>query len=304
MTGQPAGQPAPNAATNRLVGRQAEWAKLQALWRAVLRGQSQVVLVYGEAGIGKSRLLEELLHWAGQQGIATAQSRSYAAEGALAYAPVIDWLRSEALQTALHKLEPAWLAELARLLPELAAPQQASPRPAAGNDRLQRLHLHEALARALCQAKQPLLLVIDDLQWCDPETIEWLHYFVRSAQQSQVLLIGAARPEELADQHPLHPFLVDLRIAGLLTEMELGPLTVQETSALATAIGAQSLQPATLDQIYQSKRRQPAVCGRDCARPCASAGNKRPQALAGSGGGCLLAKDTAGQTPRRDPGAP
>ena len=110
LTGQPAGQPAPNAATNRLVGRQAEWARLQSLWRAVLRGQSQVVLVYGEAGIGKSRLLEELLHWAGQQGVTTAQSRSYAAEGALAYAPVIDWLRSEALQAALPKLEPAWRA--------------------------------------------------------------------------------------------------------------------------------------------------------------------------------------------------
>ena len=76
-------------------------------------------------------------------------------------------------------------------MPELPR-HNSSPRPAAGSDRLQRLHLHEALARALCQAKQPLLLAIDDLQWCDPETIEWLHYFVRSARQAQVLLIGAA----------------------------------------------------------------------------------------------------------------
>ena len=55
----------------------------------------------------------------------------------------------------------------------------------------------------------------------------------------------------------MRPFLVDLRIAGLLTEMELGPLTAQETSALATAIGAQTLQPATLDQIYQASEGSP-----------------------------------------------
>ncbi|HMN30166.1 MAG TPA: BTAD domain-containing putative transcriptional regulator, partial [Caldilineaceae bacterium] len=113
--------PAPALARSPFVGRQAEWQRLQELWREVLRGHARFLLIAGEAGIGKTRLAEELLEWAGKQGITTAHARAFAAEGSLAYAPLIEWLRTPALRSAMMGLENAWLIELARLLPELLA---------------------------------------------------------------------------------------------------------------------------------------------------------------------------------------
>jgi DNA-binding SARP family transcriptional activator len=82
-----------------LVGRRAEWRTLLAAWRAAADRNPHLALISGEAGIGKTRLAEELLVWAERQGIASAHTRSYAA-GSLAYTPLIDWLRSRALQPA------------------------------------------------------------------------------------------------------------------------------------------------------------------------------------------------------------
>ena len=88
------------------VGRQHEWQMLQAAWRAAIDGKPGCVIITGEAGIGKTRLAEELLTWAGRQGATVAAARCYAAEGALAYAPIVTWLRSPALRQRLLALEP------------------------------------------------------------------------------------------------------------------------------------------------------------------------------------------------------
>jgi transcriptional regulator with AAA-type ATPase domain len=83
----------------KLVGRHHEWQALLAAWRSAHRGHAQMVLIAGEAGIGKTRLAEELLVWASQQGYLTARSRAYAMEGRLAYTLIIELLRSEVLDT-------------------------------------------------------------------------------------------------------------------------------------------------------------------------------------------------------------
>ena len=82
-----------------LVGREKELAQIVQSWRTVLAGgEPHLVLLRGEAGIGKTRLIEELLQWASRQGFVNANTRCYAAEGDLAYAPAIDWVRAHSLE--------------------------------------------------------------------------------------------------------------------------------------------------------------------------------------------------------------
>ena len=169
------------------------------------------MLVTGEAGMGKSRLAEEFLLWASQQGAVTAKTRSYAAEGQLSLAPVTDWLRSDGLRAPLRQLDAVWLTEVARILPELLAEQPDLPHYESVTEYGQRQRFFEALARAILVASQPLLLLIDDLQWCDQETLEWLHFLLRFDPTARLLVIGCAREEELPPHHPLRTFLLHLR---------------------------------------------------------------------------------------------
>ena len=78
-----------------------------------------MVLIQGEGGIGKTRLAEELLAWAKRQDYLTVRTRAYAAEGQLAYAPLVSWLRTELYQDKVRTLDRIWMVELSRLLPNL-----------------------------------------------------------------------------------------------------------------------------------------------------------------------------------------
>jgi len=239
------------AAASPLIGRQPEWEQLQAAWRRAMGGRSHFALVTGEAGIGKSRLAEELIAWASQQGFATAKTRAYAAEGRLSYGSVTEWLHSEPLRAALAGLDPVWLTEVARLLPELLAERPHLPHPEPLTEYWQRQRFFEALARAVLQATQPLLLLFDDLQWCDQETLEWLHYLLRFDPQAQLLVVGTARAEEVGAQHPLTGLWHGLRRLGDVTEIALESLDAAETAELATHVAGRELD---LDQIVHLYR--------------------------------------------------
>jgi predicted ATPase/DNA-binding SARP family transcriptional activator len=233
-------QPLP-AATSTLIGREREWEHLHAAWQRALEAGPQFVLVSGEAGIGKSRLTEEFLLWANQQGITTAKTRSYAAEGQLSLAPVTEWLRSEGLRAPLRELDKVWLAEVARILPELLTEQPALPHYESVTEYGQRQRFFEALAHAILAAPQPLLLLLDDLQWCDQETLAWLHFLLRFDPTARLLVIGCARQEELSASNPLRTFLLHLRNTMSVTEIPLEPLDAAETAKLASRVAKREL---------------------------------------------------------------
>jgi len=111
--------------TPALIGRIREWTILQSTWRNTLHGQVRIALVTGEAGIGKSRLSDEMIDWAARQEIPTARTFCFATEQRLAFAPVASLLRSRPLPT----LEKLWLSEVARIVPEvLVEHSELSPR--------------------------------------------------------------------------------------------------------------------------------------------------------------------------------
>lgn len=243
----PATPAAPLVASAPLVGRQKEWTSLLEAWRAAALGGPQFVLLSGAAGIGKSRLAEEFVEWARRQGIATASTRCYPAEGALAYAPIVGWLRSRPLPS----LATRWRTEVARLVPELAAEDPGLPAPAPLTQSWQRQHLFEAIARALLGGPQPLLLAIEDLQWCDRETLEWLHYLLRYDDKAALLVLGTVRVEEMSANEALTALLLSLRRANQLTEIELGALTLLEAAELAGHITRRQVAPDAAERLYR-----------------------------------------------------
>jgi DNA-binding SARP family transcriptional activator/tetratricopeptide (TPR) repeat protein len=216
-----------------LVGRQPEWQALRQAWTEMSRGP-RLVTIWGEAGVGKTRLVEELVHWARSRPGSVAYARTYTAEGALAYAPLTEWLRSEALRPVLAQAEKVWLLELARLLPELQRQHPNLPAPLPMGEGWQRQRFYEALARVILAAPPPLLLVLDDLHWCDAETLAWLRYLLRFDPQAHLLVVGTVRSEAIDEQHPLHELQQQLQRAGQYQALELAPLNVEEASLLAS----------------------------------------------------------------------
>jgi len=253
-----------------LIGRAKEWQTLVDAWGSASRGKAHYLLLTGEAGIGKTRLAEELAAWVARQGYSTATAHCYAAEGALAYAPVMAWLRTDAIYKRLVGLEPVWRTEIARLLPELLTAQPNLPPPAPLTAGWQRQRFFEALAHALLDGAGPLLLVLDDVQWCDRDTLAWLSHLAHFARESRsstngptpqgrsrLLLVGTARNEEVSDHHPYHGLLLALRRDEQVTELPLGPLDATETAALAAAIAGQTLTPTQSAELYQETEGNP-----------------------------------------------
>lgn len=252
-------QPAPLP----LIGRQAEWLQLVAAWRAAAAGKPQMMLVTGEAGIGKTRLTEELLAWAARQGGTTAAARCYpeASGSALAYAAVAEWLRSPSLQPHLAALEDALLVEVARLHPLLLNrhPHLAPPGPL--TEPWQRTRLFTALAHAVLSparaAATPLLLFIDDLHWADRETLDWLLYLLHFDPGAPMLIVGTVREYEIGRDHPFTAFRLALLRAGLLREVLLTPLNETDTGLLAASVAGKALDASTAAQIYRDTEGNP-----------------------------------------------
>ena len=139
---------------------------------------------------------------------------------------------------------------MARLLPDLLArPGLPPPGPLQGD--WQRQRLFEALARALLGTHGPLLLLLDDLQWCDRETLAWVHYLLRFDPQARLLILGTLRSEELTNEHPLQSLLATLRREGQLTQINLERLTAAEAATLASQLAGRELDAEAATRLYQ-----------------------------------------------------
>jgi tetratricopeptide (TPR) repeat protein len=124
------------------------------------------------------------------------------------------------------------------------------PPPGPLSESWQRTRLFEALTHALHAGGQPLLLAIDDVQWCDRDTLEWLHYLLRSQPHTRLLLVATLRPEETGVEHPTSALLAALRRDGQLTEIAVPPLSVAETATLAAHVTGAGLAPALTTRLY------------------------------------------------------
>lgn len=235
-------QATPQATSLPLVGRQPAWQQLLGHWQQAQHGHAHFALIVGEAGIGKSRLAEEMMLWVERQGNAVAHARAYGSDNrTLTLAPVAGLLRVASVREQITALEPTWLTEIARLLPELLLERPDVPAPQPMVDDWQRHHLFAALNRALQPSRGPRLLVIDDLQWSDAETLAWLPYLLEHARQAPLLVVGTVRSEEFDDYAALQAMCDTLRRRRQLDEITLGPLGAAEIAELAHQVVGQPL---------------------------------------------------------------
>jgi DNA-binding SARP family transcriptional activator len=246
----------PRTAVYPLVGRQSEWHALLSAWRGAAAGRARLFLIRGEAGIGKTRLTEELVDWSGLNDVTALTARCYAGEGRLAYAPIAAWLDDDALRSTLRQLQPSDASDVARLCPELLSLRPDVPAPDRQLESWQRLRFFEALAQTF-RATAPLVLVIDDLQWADGDTIEWLHYFLRSSTDTRCLVVGTVRTEEEQDNPPLGRLLGQLERDNVLSTIALGPLDRTATAQLAGEVAEQQLDETALARTFRETEGHP-----------------------------------------------
>ncbi len=232
------------------VGRGEELALLLEAWEATEPGSPQLAVIHGETGVGKSRLAEEFLSWAEDLSIATARSRCYDAQGGLAYAPFTELLGSEIYASRLDGVDEAALAEAARLAPELLAGRGLSPPPPPANRKWRRRRLFEAVGRMLVLNPETVLL-IDDIQWCDRDSLALLHYLLHLQCAAKLLVVATMRSEDTAPaDHPLTKLLDTLRVEGKLWEVDLKPLDKDETLHLASQLARRELNREEIDAVY------------------------------------------------------
>src|SRR5262249_45852063 len=206
---------------------------------------------------------DEVARLSEHEGARVARARAYAAEGHLSYGPVVDWLRSPTISPQLGDLDPVWRGEIARLLPELLPSGESVPgseMQPPGVDSWLRRRLFEAVAHGLLGGSRPVVLVLDDLQWCDPETVSLLHYVSRYGAGAPLFIVATARTGELADNEAARGLLLALRQEGRLLEMELRAFEAAEIVALlhaATGEGSEALTAEAAQRVYQLSEGNP-----------------------------------------------
>ena len=212
-----------------MVGRQAESRCLDQTYAGTRRGRGRVVWVTGEPGIGKTRLLQDFIaRYQGETQVLVG--RACADTQLHPYFPIVQALRPALKDKAVLKRIPTtWLAKATHLFPELREhlPSRVETNLPSEN-RQARAHLFEALRQvvlALADGPLPLVFCLDDLQWCDRTTLDWLAYLAQSLVHSRVLVVASCSS---ADSEWLEPLRRQLWRLGCLTEIPLSTLDEEE----------------------------------------------------------------------------
>jgi len=221
-----------------LVGRDEELDLLEEVLDALFAGRGGLVLLGGEAGIGKSRLAMEVAERAAHRGAATLRGAAYEQEKQLPYGPFVEALegfagpiRSDELRALVGDAAP----ELVRLVPALAA-KLGSDRPAdPPPDRFRLFTTVAGFLRRL-EARAPVVLVLDDLHAADEASLQLLHYLARTGRDSPLFLLGTFRTEEAGSTDPLGPLLAALHRERLSARLDLSRIDPGESEVLVTTL--------------------------------------------------------------------
>lgn len=234
----------------RMVGRQQEWESLRTAWRAAAQGEPGVILIVGEAGVGKTRLVSEMAQWTRRQGIITAFAQCYAGESEPPYSPIVSWLRTPEIKKEIPDLDAVWQDELARLLPEFETLAMVDSAPGGMDQDWRRRRLFEAMARGILGSRKPRLLVLEDAHWSDQDSSDFVQFLLRYDRTAPLLILLTARLEELTPENRLSQMKVLLQTRGNFREIELQSLKKDEVRELVGELTSQKMHEEIIDWLF------------------------------------------------------
>ncbi|MBA2460865.1 MAG: AAA family ATPase [Actinobacteria bacterium] len=247
---------ASEAVTDSFVGRERELAELERSLEQALGGRGHLVLVDGEAGIGKSLLADEFARRARAAGAHVFWGRSWEAGGAPAYWPWVQALRAyvrDARPESLRADLGTGAADIAQLVPELRELVADLPAAAAGAESGgARFRLFDSIAGLLRNAsrRRPLVIVLDDLHAADEPSLLLLQFLAPQLTETRVVVLGMYRETELEGDHPLRPALAEFaRAPGTLT-LSLAGLTRADVPLLIERISGTHPAEGVSDAIH------------------------------------------------------
>ena len=244
-------------ANTALVGRLPELKRLEEEVRQAAAGRGGTVLMAGDAGIGKTRLVTELGARARAAGAQLLVGRCIDLVGAdVPYLPVAEAIRPLLAREDVRKLlgsarELRWLPPGMDLGEEPTRQRDGAPRSQLGL-------LEELLALLdTVAATEPVVLVLEDLHWADRSTLDLIALLAHNLDERRVLLLGTYRGEELLSEHRLRRLVMGLLRAGVATRLELGPLCREEVETLLQSRGGAPLSPAVTEAIVTRSEGNP-----------------------------------------------
>lgn len=240
-----------------LVGRAEELRALVPLLESAAAGAGATVLIGGEAGVGKSRLARELKREAAARQMRVIEGRCSSTRASAAYGPFLDAIgfrlaRGEQ-QAAAGTLAPI-LAYLTPLFPELGRGTAPASEVPVSQERA-----FEVIAMVFHRLAGlgPLLLVLEDLHWADPTSLELLQYLTRRIATVPILVLGTYRSDEMPARHGMRRLLVALSQERLGYQLSLKPLTRSDVAEMARLMTNRELSPAALDSLWERSQGNP-----------------------------------------------
>ena len=243
-----------------LVGRESEISLLEDALLATLRGDGGVVIVGGEAGMGKTRLVNDLVIRARRRGCVVVSGACSEAELSLAYLPFLEAIGNHLAKEdvgALRQRLGSAADDLAQLFPQMGRSE-----PSAGDAQQAKLRLFESILALLRDAARSsaLLVVLEDLHWADPATRELLDYATRRLRSTNVLILATYRTDEMHRKHALLPTIEGWRRSGQVQMVELRPLLPAGVADIVCAIFEESgISDEFRDFLYERSEGNPFV---------------------------------------------